>query len=65
MFWWPYNKNCINEVQSYIKNKINEQIKKFTLNFEFLFSNFPNLTWLHMVPLRRAPAYLTELIMEI
>ena len=44
MFWWPYNKNHINEVQSYIKSKINEQIKKFTLNFEFLFSNFPNLT---------------------
>ena len=28
MFWWPKHKNYINEVQSYIKNKINEQIKK-------------------------------------
>ena len=44
MFWWSKNKNYINEVQSYIKSKINEQIKKFTLNFEFSFSNFPNLT---------------------
>ena len=45
MFWWPVNKDYnINEVQSYIKSKRNEQIKKFTLNFEFLFCNFPNLT---------------------
>ena len=35
MFWWPHNKNYFNEAQSYIKSKINKQIKKFTLNFEF------------------------------
>ena len=48
MFLWPKHKNYKYEVQSYIKNKTDEQIKKITLNFEFLFSNLPNLndfTW--------------------
>ena len=44
MFWWPNNISYINKVQSYTKSKINEQIKNFILNFEFLFSNFLNLT---------------------
>ena len=40
MFMWLKHKNSIKKGQSNLKNKSNGQIKKITLNYEFLLTIF-------------------------